>query len=591
MTLRVGRSQATSRRGQPHPIAHHEIPILQAFTKPVALPIEAAMGTHLPGHTRPPSTDRLERPVVRIIVAITLLIAAVTLCLALISRESAFFIHAAASALTGLLGLIQIALKREHTYSLVMISAFAIVINVTITGTVITLASSVVGLVVIGIGATLFSTSPRAHIATYSVFLAIAMWVWHDGAMAAGLFEGVTTATVFAFGAGLINWIRSQADVSAAGYEHLFRRAPISLWREDFTQVHDWLVWLRSTGVTDLAAYLDADPKRVAETASLIEVTEVNEAAVRLLEAESPDDLRGRLDPNGMTEASRASLRDQLLGIWDGKSEIVTEIRNGRTVRGNRLEGLLSFSIPRIDGKPDYSQVVVAIVDVTESRLARSALEDLVASKDELVAAVSHELRTPLTAVVGLAGEIEEFIRLIAAQSEDVSLIVEDLLVAAQAETGSIHVRPEPTNIPDQIAMAIEGFRTEHDIPVEMPRPIGRAHVDPARVRQIIRNLVTNAHRYGSDPIRVVVDAAEDHVIVEVRDAGAPLALEQRSEIFNRYHRAKERPGVAASLGVGLTVSRELARAMGGDLTYDYDGETVFTLTLPKWTGDAALAG
>ena len=88
------------------------------------------------------------------------------------------------------------------------------------------------------------------------------------------------------------------------------------------------------------------------------------------------------------------------------------------------------------------------------------------------------------------------------------------------------------------------------------------------------------------------MQAIGDSVAIEVRDSGASLAEEQRTTIFDRYQRAKERPGVAASVGVGLTVSRELARTMGGDLTYDHDGETVFTLTLPKWTGqDEQLAG
>jgi signal transduction histidine kinase len=554
--------------------------------------------------TRPVSTASLEGPVVRIVVALTATTSLVTFAIALASGEAAFYIHAVTSAFAALLGAIQLALHREDVYVLVMTAAAAIAANVTITETTITLASSVVALVIIGIGATLFATYRRPHIIGYAAFLIGGMWLWHDGAIVAGLYEGVTVGVVFAFGAEVINWVRDRADLSAASYEHLFRRAPVSLWREDFTEVAEWLALLRSTGVTDLGAYLDEDPARLREAASLIVVSEVNEAAVRLMEADGPDALVGRLDPNGTTESSGSSLRDQLLAVWDGRRDIVTEIRDGRTIRGNRLEGLLSFSVPQRDGAPDYSQATVAIVDVTESRAARAQLEELLASKDQLVAAVSHELRTPLTAIVGLTDElaarydsfdrpeVEEFIAVIAAQSEDVAMIVEDLLVAAQAESGLIHHLPEPVTVVDQIRHALRGCRIDVDIPVTMSRPIGRAFADPGRVRQIIRNLVTNALRYGTAPIRIVVTSDPDHVVIEVRDAGTPLPDDQHEEIFNRYHRARERPGVAASVGIGLTVSRELARVMGGDLAYVHDGEAVFRLALPKWTGAASrLAG
>lgn len=554
------------------------------------------MGSH-PAHLHNPA--RLEKPVVRLIVTITALYSVATWAMVAVTGKPALQVHAVTSAITAMIGTTQIVMKREHTYSLVMITAAAITLNVSVGDALLTFASSLVALLVIGIGATLFARRPRLHIAGYAVWLFGAIWLWHDGDSFDGAFEGITIAAVFAFGAGLIEWIRTQADLSAAGYEHLFRHAPVSLWREDYSQVHGWLTLLRSTGVTDLAAYLDANPQRIEEAAGLIAVTEVNDAALQLLEADHRSDLVGRLDPSGVSESSRDSIRDQLIGVWNGESHIVTEIRNGRTLKGSRLEGLLSFTVPEIDGQPDYSQATVAIVDVTESRRARQQLEELIASKDQLVAAVSHELRTPLTAVVGLAGEladnfdefsapeVEEFIRMIASQSEDVSLIVDDLLVAAQAESGTIHHRPEPTDVGEQITLALDGIRSVEGVELEIADPPVTATTDPGRLRQIIRNLVTNADRYGTPPIRITVSATEDEVRVEVRDCGDALPPEQRNDIFNRYHRAKERPGVAASVGVGLTVSRELARVMGGDLTYDHDGETVFTLTMPPARDEA----
>ena len=111
---------------------------------------------------------------------------------------------------------------------------------------------------------------------------------------------------------------------------------------------------------------------------------------------------------------------------------------------------------------------------------------------------------------------------------------------------------------------------------------------DPGRVRQIIRNLIVNAQRYGGRTIRIVVHEDEWTARIEVRDDGKALPFHQWESIFSRYFRSQQTPGVKASVGLGLTVSRELARAMGGDLTYHHDGEAVFTISFPLVTAPAS---
>ena len=79
-----------------------------------------------------------------------------------------------------------------------------------------------------------------------------------------------------------------------------------------------------------------------------------------------------------------------------------------------------------------------------------------------------------------------------------------------------------------------------------------------------------------------MIDAG-DHTALQVRDDGSALPEQLRGTIFEPYFRARQRTGVPGSVGLGLTVSRQLAHHMGGDLTYDHDGsETIFTLTLEK---------
>lgn len=225
---------------------------------------------------------------------------------------------------------------------------------------------------------------------------------------------------------------------------------------------------------------------------------------------------------------------------------------------------------------------------------AQEKLEDLIRSKDEFVASVSHELRTPLTAVVGLAEEltgnglaqfdeteIVEFHHVIAQQAREVSYIVEDLLVAARVDIGAVSVYPGPVDLRDEVTLVINGWSTQFG-DVAVKNGSAKALADPTRVRQIVRNLLANAVRYGGS--RVVVEAVQedDRSVVAVRDNGAGIAEEHWEKIFSAYERLSQSQPKPGSVGLGLYVSRRLARLMDGDLTYRReDDESIFELILP----------
>lgn len=230
-----------------------------------------------------------------------------------------------------------------------------------------------------------------------------------------------------------------------------------------------------------------------------------------------------------------------------------------------------------------------------EREAANARLTELVASKDEFVAGVSHELRTPLTAVVGLAqelrdhltsftnDEIAEFVTLIAQQGTDVAHIVEDLLVAARADIDGVTVVPQPVQLVDELAAILVGLSELKASRVGVTGNTVEVDADPARFRQVVRNLVTNALRYGGPHIEVVLSESEEHGILEVRDDGPGIPEEHRMAVFDAYHRAHDPKGQPASVGLGLTVSRHLARLMGGELDYRFeDGWSVFSLRLPR---------
>jgi len=215
----------------------------------------------------------------------------------------------------------------------------------------------------------------------------------------------------------------------------------------------------------------------------------------------------------------------------------------------------------------------------------------------EFIASISHELRTPLTAVVGFASELEDrsetfsseevsqFVSVIAAQSKEVAGIVEDLLVITRAEAGYLSISGEEVDL----AAELEAVRSS--IPDDRPQQTFNLDLvaavvwaDALRVRQIIRNLLSNAVRYGGDDVRIETMVAGHQVLTMVTDNGPGIPEDDRDMIFQAYGRSRISDGKPGSIGLGLTVSRYLAEAMGGALAYDRVlGESRFTLTLPRY--------
>ena len=204
----------------------------------------------------------------------------------------------------------------------------------------------------------------------------------------------------------------------------------------------------------------------------------------------------------------------------------------------------------------------------------------LLTDKDRFVASVSHELRTPLTAVVGLAhtladgsdvlsdAEKEEFVGLILEQSEDLAALVDDLLVAARASSGHLSLVVGEVDLREEVERVGGGG---FDIQVDTPDRVVVV-ADPVRVRQILRNLTSNSLRYGGEQKRVTLRRKGIMGVVSIDDNGAPLSTEALETIFSAFGRAHDRPGQTDSVGLGLTVSRQLARMMGGEITYHHDG-------------------
>jgi signal transduction histidine kinase len=107
------------------------------------------------------------------------------------------------------------------------------------------------------------------------------------------------------------------------------------------------------------------------------------------------------------------------------------------------------------------------------------------------------------------------------------------------------------------------------------------ATADPGRVRQIIRNLLTNAERYGGSDVRIEVRERADAIVVSVSDDGQGVAADRVATLFSA--RSMSAATVSGSAGLGLSICRRLAELMGGILDYErLNGRTHFSLALPR---------
>ncbi|MDJ0665472.1 MAG: HAMP domain-containing sensor histidine kinase [Acidimicrobiia bacterium] len=237
------------------------------------------------------------------------------------------------------------------------------------------------------------------------------------------------------------------------------------------------------------------------------------------------------------------------------------------------------------------------------SELNQRAVElmRLVDARDQLVVSVSHELRTPLTAIAGFSQELvdnwpkytseqaHELTGIVAAQAHEMGDLVEDLLVAAR-DREDISLYPEPVDLRTQVDDVLDTGVVPSLTGAREGSISGQAvaWADPLRCRQIIRNLFSNAQRYGGTDITVTIGVENGSTFVAVSDDGAGLHEDDLRQVFEPYFSAHAAERAEGSIGLGLPVSRSLARLMGGDVTCEVDDRTTFQVTLPAHEHNAA---
>ncbi len=266
--------------------------------------------------------------------------------------------------------------------------------------------------------------------------------------------------------------------------------------------------------------------------------------------------------------------------------------------------------LPVTDPAGNVTGIFVHGVDVTDvmrarqlAERARRAAVEANAAKSEFLANMSHELRTPLNAILGfselLAGEVvgpmnskqKDQIARIRESGRHLLELIEQVLSLSRIEAGREQLEPERFDavaLAGDIAAMLRPLAEEQGLELRLERPDRALEMDtdPAKLRQVLLNLLGNAIKFTErGRVELAVEGRDEDVLFHIRDTGPGIAPDDRERIFEPFTQVEVGPArQRTGTGLGLAVSRDLARLLGGDITLESEpgkGST-FTVRLPR---------
>ena len=273
----------------------------------------------------------------------------------------------------------------------------------------------------------------------------------------------------------------------------------------------------------------------------------------------------------------------------------------------------IAFDRPRLFSSDDRNLAAIVAQQCAQAlerarlleaeQVARQAAESADREKAELLASVSHDLRTPLNAIggyvqllqMGIRGELTEAqqhdLARIAGNQRHLLHLVDDLLRFSALTSASRPREIRRIVAVDALQTAVESVMPQATMKGISVTLSSQDHAavqgDPERVQQILINILANAVKFTPSGGCITVSAdvpAADAVTLRVKDSGPGIPVEMQQRIFEPFRQLAERPAGTDGVGLGLAISRTLARASGGDVTVEStpgDGAT-FIVRLPR---------
>lgn len=311
-------------------------------------------------------------------------------------------------------------------------------------------------------------------------------------------------------------------------------------------------------------------------------------------------ELRIRMINRGRSSVFRraATEGDHLRDLLDEEAAMVIKalVNNAQITGAATAEHHTRGELFRVTAKPMSTAPATLLVfqNITGIRDAGQSLVNLVRYRSSFLASLSEELRTPLAAVIGYADMLSDsdpdldelarqsMVRDMTDQAWNLAATVEDLLTVARAELGDLMVASVSVNLSANVAQVLESMGVRGGRVAVKGDSVITGIGDPAKFRQVMRNLLSNALTHGAEPVRVEIDGTTSHAIARVIDAGPGLPAELAESVFME-HTARPMAGAPGGIGIGLWICRELTNLMGGYLQYRReDEESVFEAAIPR---------
>jgi signal transduction histidine kinase len=254
--------------------------------------------------------------------------------------------------------------------------------------------------------------------------------------------------------------------------------------------------------------------------------------------------------------------------------------------KGEALTGLVEELAVLFPNRP-------VTVDAPEPSDPESGEEGLTFDGDMMV----HELRTPLTVITGMlttlrdrmdtlpSATTRELVDASVRNARQMAELLDAVSDARRASHGQLPVVPERTDLARLVRDAVADVVAGQGLPTPIIRTDDSvvAYVDPMRIRQVIANLLSNAYKFSpaGTSVTLTVTAVDEHAEITVHDQGEGIPDERRDELFTKFGRLGH---TGHGMGLGLFISRAIARAHGGELALADGPGTTFMLTLPLST-------
>jgi PAS domain S-box-containing protein len=253
-------------------------------------------------------------------------------------------------------------------------------------------------------------------------------------------------------------------------------------------------------------------------------------------------------------------------------------------------------SLRVVDRRTAEGGIVTTIRDLTdeerrthELRAARADAEAGSAAKTDFLSSMSHELRTPLNAILGfaqlqqrdrkepLSDRHRDRVNQILKGGEHLLHLIDDILDLSRVEAGGISISTEPVNVTealDEVTRTLEPMAAREAVCVEsaaLPTAVPMVIADRMRFVQILMNFGSNAIKYNRPAGRVtfvVSSPSPTRVRVTVQDTGMGIAADKQDKLFQPFQRAGQETGPIQGTGIGLVITKRLARLMGGEVGF-----------------------